>query len=172
MNAPENIFLVGPMGAGKSTTGRQLAKALGKQFIDSDKEIEASTGAGIPLIFELEGESGFRKRETAMLKRLTQNSDIVLATGGGSVLSEHNRGLIMSCGFVIYLYAPVDFLVQRTARDRNRPLLHTADPRTRLVELLDARGPLYEQVADLIISTENRSTRYVVKEIVKKIASL
>jgi len=160
------------MGAGKSTTGRLLAKALGKQFIDSDKEIEACTGADIPLIFELEGESGFRKRETAVLERLTQNSDIVLATGGGSVLSEHNRGLIMSCGFVIYLYAPVDFLVQRTARDRNRPLLHTADPQARLVELLGARGPLYEQVADLIISTDNRSTRYVVKEIVKKIASL
>jgi len=172
MTPPENIFLVGPMGAGKSTTGRQLAKTLSKQFVDSDREIEVSTGADIPLIFELEGEEGFRKRESAMLEKLTEQNNIVLATGGGAVLSKENRGILMSRGFVIYLNAPVEYLVQRTARDRNRPLLETENPEERLIELMTERGPLYNQLADLVVSTDSRSARYVVKEILRKIDAL
>ena len=123
MKTPENIYLVGPMGAGKSTTGRQLSKTLSKVFFDCDREIVNSTGADIPLIFELEGEEGFRKREAAMLERLTRKQGIVLATGGGAILDRENRSRLIGRGFVIYLHAPIDFLVQRTSRDRNRPLL-------------------------------------------------
>ncbi len=172
MKTPENIYLVGPMGAGKSTTGRQLAKVLGKQFIDCDAEIEASTGADISLIFELEGEEGFRKREGAMLKRLAEKQDVVLATGGGAVLDRDNRSLLITRGFVIYLYAPIEYLVKRTARDRNRPLLQTDDPRSRLEAIVAERDPLYRQIADLVITTDKRSARYVVKEIVKELGAI
>lgn len=172
MRTPRNIFLVGPMGAGKSTVGRQLSKALKKDFLDSDKAIEERTGANISLIFELEGEEGFRKREQKMIDTLTQLDNIVLATGGGVVLSEENRACLMSRGFVVYLNAPVELLVERTSRDRNRPLLQTEDPETRIAQLMAQREPLYRQVADAVVATGRRSARYVVKEIQKQLEQL
>ena len=136
---------------------------------DSDKEIEARTGADIPLIFELEGEAGFRIREHAVIDELTQLSGIVLATGGGAVLDAENRANLAARGRVVYLHTTVDQQLRRTSRDRHRPLLHTADPRARLTELLEQREPLYREIADLVIKTDGRSVAAVVKEIIKKL---
>jgi shikimate kinase len=169
MDIPKNIFLVGPMGAGKSTIGRHLAEILGKQFKDSDHEIENRTGASIPLIFEIEGEEGFRERETAMLRELSGEQDIVLATGGGIVLAEENREILRRNGFVVYLFATIDVLFQRTRRDRNRPLLNKGDRRKKLEEIMLARDPLYRDVADLVIETDRRPARTVAKEVADKI---
>lgn len=168
----QNIFLVGPMGAGKSTVGRQLARALKKRFIDSDKAIEERTGASISLIFDVEGEGGFRRREQAMIQELTGLDDIVLATGGGVILDAENRAVLMSRGFVVYLSAPVELLVERTSRDRSRPLLQTDDLSTRVAELLSQRDPLYRQVADTVVQTDRRSARHVVKELQTRLEAL
>ena len=172
VNPPKNIFLVGPMGAGKSTVGRQLAKSLDKQFLDCDRELEERTGASISLIFELEGEEGFRRRERDMLDELTSRSGIVLATGGGAVLDSDNRTRLRSRGFAIYLDAPLDLLAERTSRDRGRPLLDTPDPRATLGRILNERDPLYRQVADLVVKTNQGTAKYVVREIVKHLALL
>ena len=169
---PHNIFLVGPMGAGKSTVGRQLGKTLKKHFIDCDKEIESRTGASVSLIFDVEGEAGFRKRERQILDELTAREQIILATGGGAVLDEQNRARLMSRGFVVYLNAPLDLLIERTARDKSRPLLQTDDPKGRIAELLALRDPLYRQVADAIIETDRRSARHVVREIQQRLENL
>lgn len=157
------------MGAGKSTIGRQLSTVLKKEFKDSDHEIVARTGASIPLIFEIEGEEGFRKREAAMIDELTQLDDIVLATGGGAVLREENRKRLKERGVVIYLYASLDQLYERTSRDRNRPLLQTEDPRGKLEQLITERDPLYREVADMVVHTEDRSIKSVVKEILVRL---
>ena len=172
MKTPDNIYLIGPMGSGKTTTGRQLAKSLDKRFFDCDREIETSTGASIPLIFELEGEAGFRKREALMLEKLTEKQGVVVATGGGAILGRDNRARLVARGFVIYLHAPIDFLVQRTAKDRNRPLLQTDDPRTRLEEIMRERDPLYRQVADIVVTTDKRSVRHVVKEVLNTLEEM
>jgi len=169
MGNSNNIFLIGLMGAGKSTIGRHLAKSLDLEFVDSDHEIERRTGADIPLIFDIEGEAGFRQREKKVIEELTQRSGIVLATGGGVVLDEDNRACLRDRGKVIYLYATVDQLLTRTAKDRNRPLLQTADPRARLEELLKARDGLYREVADLIVDTGGRTARSAEREILAKI---
>ena len=169
MPLQQSIFLVGPMGAGKSTIGRQLAGALHLDFKDCDHELVRQTGASIPLIFEIEGEAGFRKRESAMLDQLTSEKELVMATGGGAVLDEENRKHLMSRGIVIYLYASIEQLFQRTSKDKNRPLLQTEDPKAKLQELMAVRDPLYREVADLIIHTEDRSVRSVVKEIVARL---
>lgn len=166
---PERIFLVGPMGAGKTTVGQQLAKRLGLEFVDSDKEIERRTGANIPLIFELEGEEGFRKREAAVIDALTQRPGIILATGGGAVLCAENRQHLASRGFVIFLHAPVEQLLERTYRDRNRPLLQTENPRAKLEELMAMREPLYREVAHMTLETANRTVRAVVQDVIKKL---
>ena len=163
------IFLVGPMGAGKSTIGRQLATVLKKDFKDSDHEIVARTGASIPLIFEIEGEEGFRKRESAMIDELTRLDDIVLATGGGAVLREENRERLKERGVVIYLFASLEQLFERTRRDRNRPLLQTDNPKARLEALLSERDPIYREVADMVVHTDDRSIRSVVKEIMVRL---
>ncbi len=139
------------------------------EFLDSDKEIERRTGASIPLIFELEGEEGFRNREAAVIDALTQRDGIVLATGGGAVLREENRHHLASRGCVIFLYATVDHLLGRTARDRNRPLLQTDDPRVRLSQIMAEREPLYREVADVVQETGNRTVRHVVQDIVKRL---
>lgn len=172
MDIPHNIFLVGPMGAGKSTIGRYLAELLVKQFKDTDHEIEKRTGASIPLIFEIEGEAGFRIRETAILKELGAADNVVLATGGGIVLAEENRYFLRQRGLVVYLHAAVDVLFQRTRRDRNRPLLNQGDRRQKLEEIMETRDPLYREVAHLVVETDNRPARKVATDVVEKIKSL
>jgi len=167
-----NIFLIGPMGSGKTTVGRQLAKALGYEFLDSDQEIERRTGATIPWIFDIEGEAGFRKREAQVIDDLTQRHDIVLATGGGAVLDEENRAHLKSRGCVVYLVADVDKLVARTAKDTNRPLLRTEDPRKRLESLMEVREPLYRDVAHLVIDTGARTLRSTITKILKDVEGL
>jgi shikimate kinase len=169
MNMPGSFFLVGPMGAGKSTIGRQLAKSLSCVFLDSDKEVEDRTGVDIPLIFELEGEAGFRAREHAVIDDLTQRAGIVLATGGGAVLDPENRQHLRDRGQVIYLETSVDQQLTRTARDRNRPLLQTENPRARLEELMRIRAPLYREVAHHIVDTDGRRVREVVDDILQRI---
>ena len=169
MNMPGSLFLTGPMGAGKTTIGRQLAKQLGMTFCDSDHEIEYRTGVDIPLIFEIEGEPGFRKRERAVIDELTRKPGIVLATGGGAILDPDNRNHLCQRGRVIYLHTPVDVQLARTANDRNRPLLQTGDPRQRLEELMQIREPLYRETADLVINTVGKRVRDVVREIVAQL---
>ena len=156
---PDNIFLIGPMGAGKTTIGRQLAKSLGLDFVDSDHEIEGRTGASIPLIFEVEGEAGFRRRECEMIDELTQRGNIVLATGGGAVLDAVNRTHLAARGQVVYLHASLEHLLKRTAKDRNRPLLQTDNPRVRLQQIIERRDPLYREIADLVVDTDRCSVR-------------
>ena len=161
----DNIFLIGLMGAGKTTIGRMLARRLGKEFIDADHEIEERTGARVGLIFEIEGESGFRDREARLLDELTSRSGIVLATGGGAILAQDNRERLRSRGFVVYLRAPVVQLIERTRRDRGRPLLQTDDRAATLTALYAARDPLYADTADLIVETDDRTVRHVVNRI-------
>lgn len=167
----ENIFLVGPMGAGKSTVGRQLAEALSFEFKDSDQEIQRRTGVDIPTIFEYEGEDGFRERERQVIDELSEQTGIVMATGGGAILRPDNRRDLASRGVVIYLRCSPEQQHSRTSRDRNRPLLHTDDPLSRLRELMEERDPLYRQVADMVVSTERRGTASVVKEIRRRLDS-
>lgn len=165
-----NIFLVGPMGAGKTTIGRQLSDLLKLEFVDSDHEIEARTGANIPWIFDVEGEAGFRLREEAVIDALTQRDNIVLATGGGVVMREANRRHLHERGTVVYLLTPVSVQMERTARDRNRPLLRTPDPRQRLTELMQLRDPLYRETAHIIMPTEGGSAREVALRILHALA--
>ncbi len=155
------------MGAGKTTIGKQLAKFLGWNFVDSDHEIVARTGVKIPVIFDVEGEAGFRKREKAMIDELTQRQDLVLATGGGAVLDLENRNLLRQRGVVVYLCATPEQLYKRTARDRNRPLLQTDDPLEKIKQLLAQRDPLYRDVADIIMETGDESVRFVVKKLIE-----
>jgi shikimate kinase/3-dehydroquinate synthase len=167
-----NIFLVGLMGSGKTTIGRQLAKRLGKRFVDSDHEIEARTGASIPLIFDIEGEASFRRREADVIRDLSSQRGIVLATGGGAVLDAGTRARLAERGTVIYLRAHVNSILQRVAHDKNRPLLRTADPR-RTLELLTAqREPLYREVAHLVIDTGRPNVQSMVQTILEQLAAL
>ncbi|MES9991855.1 MAG: shikimate kinase AroK [Candidatus Thiodiazotropha sp.] len=163
----QNLFLIGPMGAGKTTVGKQLAESFHMDFIDSDHEIQRRTGVDIPTIFEFEGEHGFRQRESAVIDDLTERDGIVLATGGGVVMREQNRHLLSSRGMVIYLHCSVRQQFERTHRDKNRPLLSTPDPLATLKELMDIRDPLYRQTADIVVSTEGRNTQAVVQDIRK-----
>ena len=169
MKMPGSLFLTGPMGAGKSTIGRQLAKQLGLPFHDSDHEVEARTGVDIPLIFELEGEAGFRKREVTIIDELTRLPNIVLATGGGAVLDPANREHLKTRGRVIYLHTSVNHQLKRTRKDRNRPLLQTSNPRKKLEELMAVRDPLYREIAGIIIDTDGMRVRDVVKIIMQRL---
>ena len=162
---PGNIFLVGMMGAGKTSVGRVLAKRLNKVFHDSDQVIEERTGVKIPVIFEIEGERGFRSRESAVLDELTMLDNVVLATGGGAVLASENRERLQARGTVVYLRASVKDLLNRTRHDKNRPLLQTADPRARLNELFDMRDPLYREVAHITIDTGSQSLTSLVSRL-------
>jgi shikimate kinase len=146
-----NIYLIGLMGAGKTTVGRQLARRLGRPFFDSDHEIVARTGVAIPTIFEIEGEDGFRRREAQTIAELTSNNNLVMATGGGVVLNPENRRLLNETGWVVYLNVPPALLFERTRHDRNRPLLRVADPLAKLEELHAIRDPLYREIAHITI---------------------
>lgn len=164
-----NVFLVGPMGSGKTTIGKVLAEILGKDFFDSDNEIESSTGADIPWIFDVEGESGFRVREARMIGQLTEKQNIVLATGGGAILSEENRNWLNSRGVVVYLRATIEQQVERTSRDKHRPLLQTSDPEAKIKELMEFREPLYSELADIVIDTNRRNPRTVGQDIATRL---
>ena len=167
-----NLILVGPMGAGKSTIGRLLAKELRVPFKDSDKEIEQRTGANIPWIFDVEGEAGFREREQAVIVELCEQEGMVLATGGGAVMRPENRAALRQGGRVVYLRATVEQQIDRTSRDRNRPLLRNADPGKVLRELLAIRDPLYREIADIVVDTDERPPRLVVQEILERLDAL
>jgi shikimate kinase len=167
-----NIVLVGPMGAGKTTIGRMLARELGFVFEDSDKVIEERCGADIPWIFDVEGEQGFRARESAIIKELGERQGLVLATGGGAVLTPENRQALAGCGVVVYLRATVDQQFERTHRDKNRPLLQAENPREVLSRLFAIRDPIYTELADIIILTDNKSPKSVVKQILSKLSGV
>ena len=160
------------MGAGKSTIGRLLAKELRLPFKDSDKEIEQRTGADIPWIFDVEGEQGFRERERAVIAELSMQDGLVLATGGGAVMRPENRLALHAGGRVVYLHTSVEQQIDRTSRDRNRPLLRTANPAQVLRDLMAMRDPLYREVADIIIETDERPPRMVVQEILARLEAL
>jgi shikimate kinase len=166
-----NVFLVGPMGAGKTTIGRLLADELHLDFLDADREIEERSGVDIPWIFDKEGEEGFRRREAEVIDDLTMRTGVLLSTGGGAVLDVHNRQYLMSRGTVVYLYATVEEQVRRTAKDRKRPLLQTDSPQKVLRNLMDIRDPLYREAAHIIVETDGRAPRTVVQEIISQLST-
>lgn len=165
MNKPKNLFLVGPMGAGKSAVGRHLARLLHLEFVDSDEEIEIRTGVDIPFIFEKEGEEGFRKREVKVIDELSQREGVVLATGGGAIADPESRSRLGARGFVVYLHTSVKQQLERTQRRRKRPLLENGDKEKVLRELMEQRDPLYREISDLIIETDGRRVQTVAREI-------
>ena len=165
MLAKRNIFLIGPMGSGKTAVGRQLARLFRFSFHDSDADIEAKTGVDIAFIFEKEGEAGFRSREKESIDRLTRLESIVLATGGGAVIDPDNRRALAERGVVVYLATSVDQQIERTRHGRHRPLLRDADPENRLKELMQRRAALYAEIADLTISTDGRRVQLVAEQI-------
>jgi shikimate kinase len=170
MKHPRNIFLVGPMGAGKSAVGRQLARSLHLSFLDSDDEIESRTGVDIAFIFDKEGESGFRKREAAVIDELTQRNGVVLATGGGAVVDTNSRSHLGGRGYVVYLYTSVDQQFARTREGRERPLLESGDRREILEALLATRDPMYREIADLVVETDGRKVHSVAREIIENVS--
>ena len=166
---PQNLFLIGPMGSGKSAVGRQLARLLRLDFIDSDDEIESRTGVDIAFIFEKEGETGFRKREAAVIDELSSRTGVVLATGGGAVIDPASRSALGARGYVVYLRTGVDQQVARTRKGRERPLLENTDPRETLEQLMIEREPMYLEIADLVVDTDGRKVRDVAKEIFARV---
>ena len=165
------IILVGMMGAGKTTIGKSLANYLDKTFIDSDHEIQKRTGVKIPVIFEIEGETGFRKREADMLHELLEINNIVLATGGGIILNEENRNLLKQKGTIVYLRATVNDLWHRTRHDKNRPLLQTIDLKAKLAELFDQRDPIYRELAHIVVESGKQSVHQMVKLLAQQLAN-
>ena len=172
MNESKNIYLVGLMGAGKTTVGRQLAKRLGRKFYDSDHEIVERTGVPIPTIFEIEGEDGFRRREMQTIQELTAESGVVVATGGGAVLRQENRLRLHETGWVVYLDVPPLQLYERTKHDRNRPLLQVEDPLGRLESLYTQRDPLYRETAHLVVNGGMLLAAGIVNHLVKEFGNL
>jgi shikimate kinase len=169
MLAKPNLFLVGPMGSGKSAVGKQLARLLRLPFYDSDSEIERRTGVDIPFIFEKEGEAGFRQRERETIEILTARDHIVLATGGGAVLLPENRRVLTERGQVVYLKTSIAQQVERVRQGRARPLLSDVDPAARLEELMKLRAPLYAEIADVTVITDNRKVRTVAEDILREL---
>lgn len=169
MQNSKNIYLVGLMGAGKTTVGRVLARRLGMSFIDSDHEIEARTGVRIPTIFEIEGEEGFRLREAQVIADLAASGGSVVATGGGAVLRPENREHLKSSGFVVYLNVPPQLLYERIRHDRSRPLLQVEDPLGKLTELHGQRDPLYREVADMVIDSSRLNAQTVALLLIKEL---
>lgn len=169
MKPEGSLILVGMMGAGKTTVGRLLARRLKRSFYDSDEEIERRCGVRVPVIFDIEGEAGFRARETQVIAELCALDNTVLATGGGVVLAEENRRIIAARGIVVYLHARPPHLWQRVRHDRNRPLLATADPQKKLEELYAERDPLYREVADLVVDTGKQSVQMLAKDLLTRL---
>lgn len=169
MTENRNVYLIGPMGSGKTAVGRQLAKLLHLEFHDSDVEVERRTGVDIPYIFEKEGEAGFREREREVIDALTQLTNVIIATGGGAVLLEENRAALATRGRVVYLQTGIEQQLERTRHGRQRPLLYTDDPETRLRELMVHRAPLYESIAVVTVATDGRHVRAVAEEIVQRL---
>ncbi|WP_284284843.1 shikimate kinase AroK [Marinibactrum halimedae] len=163
----DNIILVGPMGVGKSTIGRILASLSSREFKDTDHVIEARTGANIPWIFDVEGEEGFRTRESSVLKELVEQPQLVIATGGGIVTQSINRSLLQQQNCVVYLTASLEDLIKRTCRDKKRPLLQVGNPEQRIKELMSTRDPLYREVCSLVVSTESKSPKQVAEKIIQ-----
>lgn len=171
MAEKRNIILVGPMGAGKSTIGRQLAQQLNMEFFDSDQEIERRTGADVSWVFDVEGEEGFRDREEKVINELTEKQGIVLATGGGSVKSRETRNRLSARGVVVYLETTIEKQLARTQRDKKRPLLQVDTPREVLEDLAKERNPLYEEIADVTIRTDDQSAKVVANQIIHMLES-
>ena len=169
MKHPQNLFLVGPMGAGKSAVGRQLARMLHLSFVDSDDEIESRTGVDIPFIFEKEGEEGFRKREAKVIDDLSALDGVVLATGGGAVVDPQSRSRLGARGFVVYLHTTVNQQLARTQKGRQRPMLENGDREQILEELMELRDPMYREIADLIVETDGRKVKAVANEILERL---
>ena len=169
INQKDNIILIGPMGSGKTSTGRMLAKEMGYVFADTDEEVTKRTGVSIAYIFDVEGEEGFRKRECLALKECLNVNNMVLSTGGGIVLSKENRDLLQDRGTVVYLQTSIRSQVKRTASTNNRPLLQNKDPEETLEKLMLTRAPLYEEIADITIMTDNKSLQEMSKEIQRAI---
>ena len=165
VNSKTNVVLVGPMGSGKTAVGRRLASHLDMEFEDSDIEIERRTGVDITFIFDKEGEEGFRARERAVIADLTRRENVVLATGGGAIVEPANRKLLSGCGAVVYLRTGIGLQLKRTRQSKNRPLLRNEDPASVLQRLMEVRGPLYDEMADIAIATGNRKIETVVREI-------
>jgi shikimate kinase len=166
----QNIFLIGPMGSGKTTIGKQLARKFGLEFFDCDHELERLTGASVNLIFDLEGEAGFRQREKQLLDMLTNKSGVLIATGGGAICNEENRRILQSRGFVVYLKTSVENQLKRLSHDKSRPLLQADNREQRLRELARVRDPLYFEIADLVFSTRNSSIHVTAKTLAAAIA--
>ncbi len=166
------LILIGMMGAGKTTIGRELARRRGTRFVDCDHEIVARTGVNVPTIFDIEGEAGFRRRESQVIDELTREADIVIATGGGAVLDPDNRALLVQRGIVIYLNVPPQILWERTRHDRNRPLLRVDNPRARIEELHAARDPLYREVADIVVDGGRGNPGGTVRQIERALLAL
>jgi len=172
MNKPfTNVYLVGPMGSGKTTIGLRLAKKLNLEFFDNDHELEKQTGANVSLIFDLEGEEGFRKRETAMLRKLTSRKNVLVATGGGTILSPENRELLSQSGLVVYLRTSVRQQIRRLRRDKTRPLLQSGDREEKLTRLAQERNPLYEELADITFPSQNRGLEAAARSLHEAIMS-
>ena len=169
INQKGNIILIGPMGSGKTSTGRMLAKEMGYAFADTDEEVTKRTGVSIAYIFDVEGEEGFRKRECLALKECLNDNNTILSTGGGIVLSKENRDLLQDRGTVVYLQTSIRFQLKRTASTNNRPLLQNKDPEETLEKLMLTRAPLYEEIADITIMTDNKSLQEMSKEIQRAI---
>jgi shikimate kinase len=161
-----SLFLVGPAGVGKTTTGKLLARALALPFVDSDAEIEARCGVKISIIFELEGEAGFRDREAEVIEELTQRAGIVLSTGGGAVIRQSNRLALAQRGYTVYLHAPPSVLFQRTRGDKSRPLLQTADPRVTIEHLYQVRDPMYREPARIVVDASRSNPSHLVAQVV------
>lgn len=166
----QNVFLIGPMGSGKTTIGKQLAILLKLEFFDCDHELERQTGASVNLIFDVEGEAGFRLRESRLLEQLTAKKGVLISTGGGVVCNGENRSLLRTHGFVVYLQTSIESQVKRLSQDKSRPLLQTEDRMQRLLDLANARNPLYESTADLVFSSRSQSVLSTAKELYTAIA--
>jgi len=164
-----NIILIGPMGSGKSTIGNLLSKKLHREFIDSDHYIEHKTGVDIPRIFDVEGEEGFRQRETDALTDLSELNDMVIATGGGSVMRPANQHLLNTTGFIVFLDTSIHQQMSRLKKDKKRPLLQTADPRAKLEELLEIRKPIYQSLADYTVKTDHKYAKSILNEIINNL---